>query len=242
MDAGTTTLICPIGTTVPAGTTLTIAFNAVNPRSAPTSWASRPARTPSRPIRQGSRSSRVRPSPASRPGARGGKHHRSGVLGRAHQFGFDRDERLRAGSWEYVGNQTPQIPTTTGHGTDDRCQLSYPDVTEGHGLDRLDPIPAPDVGAGDPEPNARLRFRHFTAPDTVRGTQQLDLHLFAFDSLWKASKAQRKEGCTPSVARVPVVPPDFKSFRSASSSSLPDWFRHSKPMLKPLRRHTGKIS
>jgi hypothetical protein len=49
-------------------------------------------------------------------------------------------------SWEYPGNQTAEIPKTGGNGKDEGCLLSCPNVTDGHWLDRLNPIPNLDVG------------------------------------------------------------------------------------------------
>ena len=43
-----------------------------------------------------------------------------------------------------------QIPKTTGHGKDGIGLLSWPNVTEGHWLDMLDPIPKPCVAGSSP--------------------------------------------------------------------------------------------
>jgi hypothetical protein len=50
---------------------------------------------------------------------------------------------LVAAPWEYPGNQMHEIPRTTSHGKDGRCQVTCPNVTKSHRLDGLDPIPKP---------------------------------------------------------------------------------------------------
>jgi len=54
-------------------------------------------------------------------------------------------ERL---SWDYLGNQTPQIPKTEDYGKDAMCALNWLNVTEGHWLDGLNPIPKPVLAIG----------------------------------------------------------------------------------------------
>ena len=75
---------------------------------------------------------------------------RSSTLGRFIEhtrgsIGAPEPSRFRLPFLGYFGNQTPQVRQTADHGKDMMWSLSYLNVPEGHWLDRLDPIPAPDL-------------------------------------------------------------------------------------------------